>query len=239
MKKDNKKELPWYKCKPVKRLKGAIQFCGYGAKGLFSDICDMYWLRECVMTMQELERRFKEPELIKELIDNDVIKVRNGNVIIEFLIEQYEKESGIKIAQSEGGKDGADKRWNKDKAKEKAPAKKQEQGTDFFYIGIDRISQKPSDYIKEHHAESINVWLMQQGIQDRSPIDIALDKECNGQPMTSDKHVVNTFKLIARNNVVANTSPYTADQIAKAKGTLSSDGYVPEWFDKKYLHLLK
>lgn len=238
------KELPWYKCKPSERIKGSIQACGYEAKGLFSDICDMYWLRQCNMSISELRNRWSRHDLIDELINFDVIKVRGMRARIEFLDEQFVGASLTSEKNTNKAKKAAEARWNKPKevvggktkVNKKATATP---GTDFFYVGLTRIMMKPSEYLDQEHAEKIDVWCMQNKIKKKDYYE-AYDKKYLGQVMSGEVHVVNAFKLIARGSASKeNNSPYTEDQIIKAKAFKDSNGYLPEWFDAKYIHLLK
>jgi hypothetical protein len=106
------KRLPYYQSEPAEYLSGDIMFCSYAAQGVFTIARALYWQKDCKLTLTQLNRRLRDAEKeIKELIKENIIKIENDNVSISFLDEQYEKASGISIANSENGKKGAAKRW--------------------------------------------------------------------------------------------------------------------------------
>jgi len=106
------KRLPYYQSEPAEYLAGDIMFCSYASQGVFTVIRALYWQKDCKLTLIQVERRLKNAdEHIKELIEEGIIKIQDGNISICFLDEQFEKASGQSIANSENGKKGAAKRW--------------------------------------------------------------------------------------------------------------------------------
>jgi len=106
------KRLPYYQSEPAEYLAGDIMFCSYASQGVFTVIRALYWQKDCNLTLIQVERRLKNAdEHIKELIEEGIIKIQDGNISICFLDEQFEKASGQSIANSENGKKGAAKRW--------------------------------------------------------------------------------------------------------------------------------
>lgn len=101
------KELPYFQFEPAQYLTGNIQFCSFESQGLFTNICAIYWQRECNLTLIQLKKKFDKIDLINELIENEVIKIDADNIIIEFLDEQFETISNSKLRLSEAGKKGA------------------------------------------------------------------------------------------------------------------------------------
>ena len=100
------KELPYYQFEPAEHLAGDIQMCSLAAQGLFENIKSVYWIKGCELTLKQVEGRFKEPELIKELLSNDILKVNKDNIYIEFLDEQYKDILSMKERLSKAGKKG-------------------------------------------------------------------------------------------------------------------------------------
>ena len=102
------KELPYFKFEPAEYITKDISFCSYAAQGLFINLCSHYWQRNCEMTLSQAERRFKDKELLKELLDEGVISHVNHKIIIKFLIEQrdeaIEKSKTNKANGSKGGR---------------------------------------------------------------------------------------------------------------------------------------
>ena len=105
------KHLPYFQFEPAEWLTGDISMCSMEAQGLFVNIKCIYWQKDCKLTLSQVEKRFKDyPELIKELIDEDVLKVKDGNVVIEFLDEQRTALLRRKQRLSKAGSKGAKQR---------------------------------------------------------------------------------------------------------------------------------
>jgi hypothetical protein len=109
------KELPYFQFEPAEYLTKDISFCSLQAQGLFINICAFYWQRECNLTKAQVLRRFNYPDVLKELIEEGIIKAdENNNIVISFLLTQYEEIIEKKSNDSEKGKIGNLKRWHKD-----------------------------------------------------------------------------------------------------------------------------
>ena len=101
------KELPYFQFEPAQYLTGNIQFCSLETQGLFTNVCAIYWQRECNLTLSQIKKKFDKIDSINELIENEVLKVDADNIIIEFLDEQFETISNSKLRLSAAGKKGA------------------------------------------------------------------------------------------------------------------------------------
>jgi hypothetical protein len=102
------KKLPYFQFEPAQYYSGNIQFCSFESQGLFINICVFYWERDCELTINQINKKWSRPELLDELLKEDIIKVDGNNIIVEFLDEQYELVTATKISQSIGGKKGAE-----------------------------------------------------------------------------------------------------------------------------------
>lgn len=201
---------------------------------------------DLIHTFEELEDD-EAGKLIKHMLRyvndrNPVAPDRLTKIAFEPIKHQLKRDlikyEAKKKQWSEAGRKSAEARMEKNKSTKKVENTIIDT-SDFFYIGIDSINEKPSEYIQREHAQKISVWCMQNKV-DASLIYPALDKECLGQQMTSESHLINTFKSIARKgSVVQNVTPYSDEQLRQAKSCFDSGGYTPEWFDKQFLHLLK
>ena len=97
------KELPYFQFEPAQYLTGNIQFCSYELQGVFINVCAFYWQRSCEVTKEQLQRKFSE-RYIDELLKEDVLKVVDGKVSIDFLNEQFENITASKTRLSVAGK---------------------------------------------------------------------------------------------------------------------------------------
>jgi len=98
------KDLPYFKFFCSEWSDGDITLETYETQGLFINICAYYWSNECVLELSKLKKRFRnDAELVDLLINNDLIKVNDSYVIINFLNEQkFEREEQSKV-KSKGG----------------------------------------------------------------------------------------------------------------------------------------
>lgn len=107
------KRLPYFQFEPAEYLAGDIFFCSYGAQGMFNNICALYWQKDCELKHSQVVKRFKNEDLIQELISENIIKVSKDKITINFLDEQFSKATVKHVVNSENGKKGASKRWQK------------------------------------------------------------------------------------------------------------------------------
>jgi hypothetical protein len=103
------KELPFFKFEPSEWDSGNIQICSREVKGLFIDLCALYWNRvgelPYALALQKLCNG--STDALQELIDNQIIQVIEGNIFIEFLEEQLLEFGNV----SEKRRNAAKKRW--------------------------------------------------------------------------------------------------------------------------------
>jgi hypothetical protein len=115
------KELPYFKFEPGSWECGLIQSCTREDKGLFIDLCSLYWSR-----LGELPYAFALQKLCNgnndafaNLIKWDIFEIKNEQIIIEFLDEQLESFQDT----SEKRAKAANKRWSNTNADAKAMQK--------------------------------------------------------------------------------------------------------------------
>jgi hypothetical protein len=103
------KELPYFKFEPSEWDNGNIQMCSRESKGLFADLCSLYWSRlgelPYALALQKLCNGKRDA--LQELINHDIIGIVGDNIAIEFLDEQLSERGQI----SEKRRESAQKRW--------------------------------------------------------------------------------------------------------------------------------
>ena len=106
------KELPFFKFEPSEWDNGNIQMCSREAKGLFIDICSIYWSRIGDLPYALALHKYcnNDPTLIQELEKNEIIITKDDKIHIQFLDDQLEEFKSI----SEKRRKNAQKRWSKD-----------------------------------------------------------------------------------------------------------------------------
>lgn len=104
------KELPYFKFEPSSWDNGNIQICSKESKGLFIDICSMYWTRlgELPYALALQKHCNGNKDALQELINNDILLIKDDQIIIEFLDEQLNEF----FETSEKRRIAANKRWN-------------------------------------------------------------------------------------------------------------------------------
>lgn len=105
------KELPYFKFFCSEWTDGDITLEDYKTQGLFINICSYYWSSACDISLQKLKKRFRgEDKTINYLIKNEIIKKKNGKVLINFLDEQWNERQEKSSRNSKIAKAAWDKR---------------------------------------------------------------------------------------------------------------------------------
>lgn len=102
------KELPYFQFEPAQYLSGDITLCSMEAQGVYINLCCLYWQKNCKLGLSKALRRFKQG-LIDELIEEDVVKVVEDQIVISFLDEQFIQISERKERLSAAGRKGGTK----------------------------------------------------------------------------------------------------------------------------------
>lgn len=112
------KELPFFKFEPNQWENGNIQMCSFEAQGIFMNVCSMYWQR-----LGDLPYKLAVQKICKgnatafdSLIQDDVIKVIDGMICIDFLNEQLLECGNVSKVNSENARLGWEKRRKEAKA---------------------------------------------------------------------------------------------------------------------------
>ena len=107
------KELPYFKFEPQEWESGMIQLCSLQSKGLFIEICCLYWNR-----LGNLPYAFAlhklcngSTELLQELESNGIYTINDDLIVIQFLDEQLDEFQKI----SKKRRLAANERWNNTK----------------------------------------------------------------------------------------------------------------------------
>lgn len=104
------KELPYFKFEPSEWENGNIQMCSKESKGLFIDLCSLYWSRlgEVPYALALQKHCNGNALALQELENNQIISVENNQIIIDFLDEQLDEFQKT----SDKRRDAANKRWS-------------------------------------------------------------------------------------------------------------------------------
>lgn len=96
------KELPYFKFTVAEWLTGDIVFEKFNVQGLFINICAIYWQRSGILSIEDINKRFKNPPELTELTDR-FISVIDGFISIKFLNEQFDDRKHLSFQNSQNG----------------------------------------------------------------------------------------------------------------------------------------
>jgi len=159
------KRLPYFQFEPAEYLAGDIMSCSYAAQGMFNNICALYWQKDCELKYTQTVKRFGNEELIKELISENIIKSKSDKITINFLDEQYAKATIKSVINSDNGKKGAAKRWQKDSVAIATPLKTDSE-LDGEIIALREDKIKEEEIIEDKRKENNNIFLADLLISD-------------------------------------------------------------------------
>jgi hypothetical protein len=111
------KELPYFKFEPNAWENGNVQICSREDKGLFMDVCSMYWSRLGVLPFKLAIQKLCGGNAVAfdSLISEGIIEVIDDLVYIEFLNEQLQEFEDL----SETNRKNALEGWRKRKESKK------------------------------------------------------------------------------------------------------------------------
>lgn len=104
------KELPYLKFEPSIWDSGNIQMCSLAAKGLFIDVCSLYWIRlgEVPYALALHKHCNGNTTLLDELIKCEIISIVDDQIVIDWLDEQLSEFQET----NEKRRLAANKRWS-------------------------------------------------------------------------------------------------------------------------------
>lgn len=105
-------ELPFFKFEPNQWDNGNIQICSREDKGLFMDLCSMYWSRLGDLPIKLAVQKLcaGNASAFDSLIEENIFAVIDGYVCIGFLNEQLDGFKNTSRQNSQNAKDGWEKR---------------------------------------------------------------------------------------------------------------------------------
>ncbi|MES2395632.1 MAG: hypothetical protein V4549_06500 [Bacteroidota bacterium] len=96
------KELPYFKFNVAQWLTGDIVFEEFDVQGLFINICAIYWQRNGKLSIEDINKRYKNPPQLKQLTDR-FFSVTDGLISVKFLNELFEDKKLMSIVNSKNG----------------------------------------------------------------------------------------------------------------------------------------
>lgn len=99
------KELPYFKFSVADWLTGDIVYEDFNIQGLFINICAIYWQRNGILSIEDINKRYKNPIELSEL-SGRFFSLSDGFISIKFLDEQIEDRKRLSNTNSGNGKKG-------------------------------------------------------------------------------------------------------------------------------------
>jgi uncharacterized phage protein (TIGR02220 family) len=106
------KELPYFKFEPAQWESGNIQMCSHEEKGVFLDLCSLYWLR-----LGDLPYKLAIQKVcggnavaLDSLYEEKIFDIIDDSIFISFLSEQLEEFEDVSKKNSKNAKEGWEKR---------------------------------------------------------------------------------------------------------------------------------
>ena len=119
------KELPYFKFEPNQWENGNIQMLSREDKGLFIDLCSMYWSRLGNLPSKLVIQKLcaGNATALNSLCDDKIIAIENDFIHIDFLEEQLSEFDNTSKQNSKNAKEGWEKRRKqRDESKRNATA---------------------------------------------------------------------------------------------------------------------
>lgn len=111
------KNFPYFKFTVSEWMTGDIVFEDLATQGLFINICALYWQRDGKLSIDDINKRYKNPSQLANLTDR-FFSVNDGLIDVKFLDEQLIDAGHISKVNSENGRlGGRPRKENKPTAK--------------------------------------------------------------------------------------------------------------------------
>jgi hypothetical protein len=110
------KELPYFKFEPNQWENGNIQMCTREGKGLFIDLCSMYWSRLGDLPLKLAVQKLCDGNAtaLDSLISDNIFTVIDSMICIDFLNEQLGEFENTSNQNSKNAREGWEKRRKRD-----------------------------------------------------------------------------------------------------------------------------
>jgi hypothetical protein len=106
------KELPYYKFEPNQWENGNIQMCTHEEKGVFVDLCSMYWSRLGDVPYKLAVQKIcgGNANALRTLYESKIFEIIDDNIYIKFLSEQLNEFEITSERNTKIAKEGWEKR---------------------------------------------------------------------------------------------------------------------------------
>ena len=221
------KELPYFKFEPNQWENGNIQMLSREDKGLFMDLCSMYWSRLGDVPLKLAIQKLcaGNATALNPLCDEKIIEVIEGNIFIKFLSEQLNEFEDVSKQNSKNAKEGWEKRRKlKEESERNATALKSQSENDA--IREDKIKEEE---IKEDNNKALPFSFY------NSLINYGFDKKLVSEWLKVRKNKKATNSETAFENFIREVEKLDCDinDILKQCVANSWSGFKSSWYKKE------
>lgn len=152
------KELPYFKFEPNQWENGNIQICSREDKGLFLDLCSMYWSRLGNLPLKLAIQKLcaGNATAFDSLVREEIFEVIDGMICINFLNEQLQEFTDTSKQNSKNAREGWEKRRkNKALSEINATASNTQSETDAIREEKKREEERKRENIKKEKSNFI------------------------------------------------------------------------------------
>lgn len=231
------KELPYFKFEPNQWDNGNIQMLSREDKGLFVDLCSMYWSRLGDVPLKLATQKLcaGNATALKSLVDEKIIKVLNGNIFITFLSEQLNEFEDVSKQNSKNALEGWEKRR---KQKEESDRKATASISQCENNAIREDKTKEEEIKEEEIKEDVVLFKKEPKKQNRFNFKKSLIKYGFKEKLVSDWISVRKTKKAtnsetAFDNFISEieTRNYDINEMLEIAVTNSWSGFKYKWVD--------
>ena len=149
------KNFFFFKFIPTEWMTGDIVYEDFDVQGLFINICSLYWQRDGVLSVEDINKRYKRTDLTDKLIGR-FITVNEGFIAIKFLDEQLIEADHISKKNSNNGKLGGRPKKPNQKPNETQPKAKKSKIEVEVELHTELEQEKESDKEVEGTTDIVN-----------------------------------------------------------------------------------
>jgi hypothetical protein len=156
-------KLEWFKFSPSNWAMGKISRLSMAMQGEFMRFCCIYWNKDCDISVEDARTEFNQ-KTYDTLTRLNILKEREGVIVINFLIEQLREVDRIREIASRAGKASAEARKLKATVTvvQPNPTEKKENNRKDIYRSFAHLQISKSEFIKlteEYSSDTVDAIL--------------------------------------------------------------------------------
>lgn len=228
------KELPYFKFEPNIWENGNIQMCSREDKGLFIDLCSMYWSRLGDLPLKLAVQKLCGGNAIalNSLCDEKIIEVIDGNIFIKFLSEQLAEFGDLSKKNSENARSGWEKR-RKQKELSDSNATAYDSQWDRNAIREEKIRK---DKIKENNINNASLFNFRSALLSYGFDSVLIDEWLR---VRKNKKLTNTETAFNKFIKQVELNGNDKNEILEKCIEKSWGGFESDWFKKEIKEVQK